>query len=93
MPLYEYQCTTCNTRSEVIQSFSAAPLETCSECGGSLKKLISSPAIQFKGSGFYITDYSRSNNGSGSSDGGASGSSDTSATSTSKPDTSAAKVS
>lgn len=60
MPLYEYECGSCRERTEVIQRFSDAPLELCSSCGGALRKLISSPAIQFKGSGFYITDYSRS---------------------------------
>ena len=60
MPLYEYQCTSCGRRFERIQRFSD-PLETvCSECGGLVRKLISSPAIQFKGSGFYITDYAKS---------------------------------
>jgi putative FmdB family regulatory protein len=67
MPLYEYQCVKCATRSEVLQKFSDPPLTVCPECGGELKKLISSPAIQFKGSGFYITDYARnSSSGNGS---------------------------
>lgn len=57
MPIYEYQCTACRERHEVIQSFSDAPLTHCPGCGGEMKKLISSPAIQFKGSGFYKTDY------------------------------------
>jgi putative FmdB family regulatory protein len=57
MPIYEYQCNDCRERQEVIQSFSDAPLEHCPKCGGTMKKLISSPAIQFKGSGFYKTDY------------------------------------
>jgi putative FmdB family regulatory protein len=59
MPLYEYQCDTCAHRFEVIQKFSDAPLEACPKCGGTVKKLLSSPAIQFKGSGWYITDYAR----------------------------------
>ena len=58
MPIYEYQCRQCNERHEIIQRFSDAPLEHCPKCGGEMKKLISSPAIQFKGSGFYKTDYS-----------------------------------
>jgi putative FmdB family regulatory protein len=53
-------------RFEVIQKFSDAPIETCPKCGGAVKKLLSSPAIQFKGSGWYITDYARA----GKSDGG-----------------------
>lgn len=60
MPLYEYQCNTCNERHEIIQRFSDAPLTHCPKCGGEMKKLFSSPAIQFKGSGFYKTDYSSS---------------------------------
>lgn len=59
MPLYEYQCDACSRRFEVIQKFSDAPVETCPTCGGTVKRLISSPAIQFKGSGWYITDYAR----------------------------------
>ena len=60
MPIYEYQCRQCNERQEIIQKFSDAPLTECTRCGGEMKKLISSPAIQFKGSGFYKTDYASS---------------------------------
>ena len=60
MPIYEYQCTQCKDRHEVIQRFSDAPLTHCPSCGGDMKKLPSSPAIQFKGSGFYKTDYTSS---------------------------------
>jgi putative FmdB family regulatory protein len=60
MPLYEYECESCGHRFERIhQKFSDPPVETCPKCGGKVHKLISSPAIQFKGSGWYITDYSR----------------------------------
>ena len=59
MPLYEYQCDQCAHRFEVIQKFSDPPIEVCPKCGGPVKKLLSSPAIQFKGSGWYITDYAR----------------------------------
>jgi putative FmdB family regulatory protein len=60
MPLYEYQCEACGRRFEVIRKFSDPPLETCTVCGkGPIRKLLSSPAIQFKGSGWYITDYAR----------------------------------
>jgi len=65
MPLYEYQCDACAHRFEVIQKFSDAPLETCPKCGGEVKKLLSSPAIQFKGSGWYITDYARAGKSEG----------------------------
>jgi putative FmdB family regulatory protein len=59
MPLYEYQCDDCGNRFERIQKFSDPPVEKCPKCGGVVRKLISSPAIQFKGSGWYITDYAR----------------------------------
>ena len=57
MPLYEYQCTKCGERTEILQQLSDPPSTHCPKCGGAVKKLISSPAIQFKGSGFYKTDY------------------------------------
>ena len=57
MPLYEYQCTKCGERLEIIQKLSDPPYSHCPKCGGDMRKLISSPAIQFKGSGFYKTDY------------------------------------
>ena len=60
MPIYEYQCQSCSERHEIIQKFSDTPLEHCPKCGGEMKKLFSSPAIQFKGSGFYKTDYASS---------------------------------
>lgn len=60
MPLYEYECEHCGHRFEVIQKFSDAPIAVCPKCsGGPVQKLLSSPAIQFKGSGFYLTDYGR----------------------------------
>ena len=60
MPLYEYQCEACAHRFEQIQRFSDPPLTTCPECEGPLRKLLSSPAIQFKGTGWYVTDYAKS---------------------------------
>jgi putative FmdB family regulatory protein len=59
MPLYEYLCEACGRRSEVLQRLDEPPLATCSECGGPLRKLLSAPAFQFKGSGWYLTDYAR----------------------------------
>jgi putative FmdB family regulatory protein len=59
LPLYEYACTQCGQRTEKIQKFSDPPLTKCEKCGGRLKQLLSSPAIQFKGSGWYVTDYAR----------------------------------
>jgi putative FmdB family regulatory protein len=57
MPIYEYECLSCHNRSEAIQKLNDPPLATCRDCGGELKKLISAPAIQFKGDGWYVTDY------------------------------------
>ncbi|MGH9475576.1 MAG: FmdB family zinc ribbon protein [Terriglobales bacterium] len=61
MPLYEYECGRCHKRVEKIQSFAAEPLTTCGFCGGPLERLISAPTIQFKGTGWYATDYAHSN--------------------------------
>jgi putative FmdB family regulatory protein len=58
VPIYEYQCDSCSYRFEVKQSIKDAPLTTCERCGKSLRRLISSPGIMFKGSGWYVTDYS-----------------------------------
>jgi putative FmdB family regulatory protein len=78
VPLYEYQCETCG-RFEVIRKFSDEPLTACPTCGKPIQKLLSAPAIQFKGTGWYITDYARKNgSGAGKSDGAASSSSDAS---------------
>ncbi|MBM3774962.1 MAG: zinc ribbon domain-containing protein [Acidobacteria bacterium] len=66
MPLYEYRCETCNQTFEVMQKFSDQPLEVHAGCGGRVEKLISSSALQFKGTGWYVTDYAR-----GGKDGGA----------------------
>lgn len=57
MPIYEYQCLSCGKRTELLQRMADPPLATCPECGGEVKKLISAPAVQFKGSGWYVTDY------------------------------------
>lgn len=59
MPLYEYQCQSCSHQFEVIQKFSDPLVEVCPVCSGPVVKLLSSPAIQFKGTGWYITDYAR----------------------------------
>jgi putative FmdB family regulatory protein len=59
MPLYEYECLKCGTRFEEIRKFSDPPLSKHVGCGGKVRKLLSAPAIQFKGTGWYITDYAR----------------------------------
>jgi putative FmdB family regulatory protein len=65
MPLYEYECLKCGKRSETLQRLDDPPLTTCEECGGELKKLMSAPAFQFKGSGWYVTDYAGKKGGAG----------------------------
>lgn len=59
MPIYEYVCEACKRRTEAIQRIGEKPLKICPHCGGKLKKAFSAPAIQFRGSGFYVTDYTR----------------------------------
>lgn len=66
MPLYEYQCEQCKAHFEKIQKFSDPPLTRCEKCGGKVERLLSSPAIQFKGGGWYITDYARKPSAEGS---------------------------
>ena len=89
MPTYQYACTSCGERLEVVQKFSDDPLAVCPVCDGRLRKLFSSVGVVFKGSGFYKTDSrsaSRSSSGSSSSSGSAdssSGSSDSTSTSSS----------
>lgn len=65
MPLYEYRCENCGRTFELIQKFSDSPAEHCPNCGkGPVRKLLSSPAIQFKGTGWYVTDYAKKDSGS-----------------------------
>ncbi len=64
MPMYEYRCDSCGQVFEIIQKFSDEPLQTHEGCGGHVERLLSAPALQFKGSGWYITDYARKNGSS-----------------------------
>ena len=77
MPLYEYQCPKCG-RFELIRKFSDEALTKCPTCGSDIQKLLSAPAIQFKGTGWYITDYAKSGKSEPKSDGGKSAKSDSS---------------
>ena len=86
MPLYEYQCEACGKRFEVIRKFSDPPLDVCTLCGkGPIQRLQSSPAIQFKGTGWYITDYAAKGKPGGDSKSGGD-SSASSKNETKKPD-------
>ena len=64
MPLYEYKCENCGEQFEAMQKFADAPFTVHEKCGGPVHRLISAPALQFKGSGWYITDYAKSGSGS-----------------------------
>ncbi len=67
MPLYEYQCKKCKHRFEKIQKFSDKMLTKCPECGGPIEQMVSAPAVQFMGSGWYVTDYAKKGSSSASS--------------------------
>jgi putative FmdB family regulatory protein len=68
VPLYEYQCKACHHRFEKIQKFSDPLVTECPECGeDEVEQMISAPAVQFKGSGWYVTDYAKKNTSQGSS--------------------------
>jgi putative FmdB family regulatory protein len=64
MPLYEYKCDSCGEAFEVMQKFADEPLKVHENCGGAVRRLLSSPMLQFKGSGWYVTDYAKGGNGS-----------------------------
>lgn len=66
MPIYEYKCSKCGEVFETLQKFSDPPVERCKFCGGGVERLISSSSFQLKGSGWYLTDYARKSQGSGS---------------------------
>ena len=70
MPLYEYQCKKCGHRFEKIQRFSDKMIRKCPDCGGPVEQLLSAPAVQFKGSGWYVTDYAKKSHAHAASDSG-----------------------
>lgn len=81
MPLYEYECFLCKHRFERIQRFADAPVSECPACGGAVRRLLGVPALQFKGSGFYITDYGKGNgNGAPTGDAASGGATESSGT-------------
>jgi len=92
MPLYEYQCKKCHHRFEKIQKFSDKPIKKCPDCGGPVEQMISAPAVQFKGSGWYVNDYAKKSSASSpSSDGDSSSSKDTPAKDTASKDSATKK--
>jgi putative FmdB family regulatory protein len=76
MPLYEYECKKCHHRFERIVKYSDAPMKKCPDCGGPVEQTITAPAVQFKGSGWYVTDYAKTSSATGSSSNGDSKSKD-----------------
>jgi putative FmdB family regulatory protein len=76
LPLYEYKCKKCGRVTEKIRKFSDPPLTVCESCRGKLEQLISSPAIQFKGAGWYVTDYAKKSSAPSNSSEGSSSSSE-----------------
>ena len=90
MPLYEYQCKKCKHRFEKIQKFSDKMLTKCPVCGGPIEQMISAPAVHYKGTGWYVTDYAKkssaSHASSSESDGGSKDSKETKETKESKKD-------
>ena len=88
MPLYEYQCKKCHHRFEKIQKFSARHMKKCPDCGGPVEQMISAAAVQFKGSGWYVTDYPKKSSApssSSSSDGDAKSKDDSTSKKDEKP--------
>ena len=91
MPLYEYECDACGQRFELIRKFSESELDACTLCGkGPVRRLASSPAIQFKGTGWYVTDYA--SKGKSSTEAGTSSKSETKKTETGSADGAAPKA-
>lgn len=91
MPLYEYQCKKCQHRFERIQKFSDPQVKKCPECGGPVEQVISAPAVQFKGSGWYVTDYAKKS-GAPASSGDSGSKSESSSKKDDKPKTESKKA-
>ncbi|MFI5069767.1 MAG: FmdB family zinc ribbon protein [Terriglobales bacterium] len=77
MPLYEYECKKCHHRFERIQKFSDPYVKKCPECGGPVELVVSAPAVQFKGSGWYVNDYAKKSSAPSSSSGDSGSKADT----------------
>ncbi len=77
MPLYEYECVKCGRRTEKIENVDGPHLKKCPHCGGKVERLVTAPAIQFKGAGWYVTDYAKKSGG-GDSEKPAAGATETS---------------
>lgn len=94
MPLYEYKCTKCGSKFEKIESVTASEIKKCPKCGARSERVLNAPAIQFKGTGWYVTDYAGKNSGAPAKEGGDSGETGSAAKSGDKsPEKSAARES
>jgi len=91
VPLYEYECKSCGTRTEVIQRVGAPPLGPCEECSGEMVRLLSAPSFQFKGTGWYVTDYAKKSGSSGEESKSSTGEAKSSSTSKSKDSSGSSK--
>ncbi len=87
MPLYEYKCEKCGKHFDALQKFSDEPLKVHEECGGAVERLVSPPAFHFKGTGWYVTDYAKSNGVSAPSESSSSSKDDAGSKSESKSET------
>jgi len=85
MPLYEYECKKCHHRFEKIQKFSDPHVKKCPKCGGPIEQVISAPAVQFKGSGWYVTDYAKKSSAPSSPNSSSNGDSPSSSKKENKP--------
>jgi putative FmdB family regulatory protein len=91
MPLYEYECKKCHHRFERIVKFSDRPMKKCPDCGGPVEQTITAPSVQFKGSGWYVTDYPKKSSATASSSNGDSSSKESASKKESAKEESAAK--
>jgi putative FmdB family regulatory protein len=85
MPLYEYECKKCHHRFERIVKYSDRPMKKCPDCGGPVEQTITAPSVQFKGSGWYVTDYAKKSSAAASSSNGDSSSKEESASKKESP--------
>jgi len=92
MPIYEYECLACKHRFDEIQGFSDPPVSNCPQCGAKVRKLLFAPAVIFKGSGFYATEYGRSKHSNGTKKGTDSGSTEKTSSTSDSPKTQASST-
>jgi putative FmdB family regulatory protein len=92
VPLYEYRCTKCNHVFEKIQKFSDPQVTECPKCGAPVEQVISAPAVQFKGAGWYVNDYAKKSGGAGGSKSDVSSSPESKSTNTKSSESKSSKA-